>query len=489
MSELWRLTAHEAHEGLRRREFTSVELTESVLERVAQVEPTVNAYITLTAELALEQAKEADAKLAAGAATPLTGIPVGVKDLIVTKGVRTTAGSKMLENFIPPYDSHVYENLRRAGAVMIGKCNMDEFAMGSSTEHSAYGPTRNPWNPALVPGGSSGGSAAAVAAGECLVSLGSDTGGSIRQPAALCGQVGLDPTYGRVSRYGIIAFGSSLDQVGPIGRDVEDVATMLNCIGGHDPRDSTTNPEPMPDLRHYLGRDIRGMRIGVPKEYFISGMEPGVAARIEEALGVLASLGAVIDRDVSLPSTEHALAVYYIIAPSEASANLARYDGVKYGFSDRSAPSMWENMEQTRAKGFGNEVKRRIMLGTYALSAGYYDAYYLKAQKVRTLISREFAEAFARYDVLVTPTSPTVAFPIGAKVDDPFAMYLNDIYTLPASVAGLPAISVPCGFSDGLPVGMQIIGNFFDEGRILQVAHAYEQASGFKNQLAPLAAG
>ena len=486
MSELWRLTAHEAHEGLRRREFTSVELTESVLERVARVEPTINAYITLTAELALEQAREADAKLAAGTATPLTGIPVGVKDLIVTKGVRTTAGSKMLENFIPPYDSHVYENLRRAGAVMIGKCNMDEFAMGSSTEHSAFGPTRNPWNPELVPGGSSGGSAAAVAAGECLVALGSDTGGSIRQPAALCGQVGLDPTYGRVSRYGIIAFGSSLDQVGPIGRDVEDVATMLDCIGGHDPRDSTTNPEPMPDLRHYLGRDIRGIRIGVPKEYFISGMEPGVAARIEEALALFESLGAVVDREVSLPSTEHALAVYYLIAPSEASANLARYDGVKYGFSDRSAPTMWENMEQTRAKGFGNEVKRRIMLGTYALSAGYYDAYYLKAQKVRTIISREFAEAFQKYDVLVTPTSPTVAFRLGAKVDDPFAMYLNDIYTLPASVAGLPAISVPCGFSDGLPVGMQIIGNFFDEGRILQVAHAYEQASGYRNLLAPV---
>ena len=486
MSDLWKLTAHEAHEGLRRREFTSVELTESVLERVALVEPTINAYITLTAELALEQAREADAKLAAGTATPLTGIPVGVKDLIITKGVRTTAGSKMLENFIPPYDSHVYENLRRAGAVMIGKCNMDEFAMGSSTEHSAFGPTRNPWNPELVPGGSSGGSAAAVAAGECLVALGSDTGGSIRQPAALCGQVGLDPTYGRVSRYGIIAFGSSLDQVGPIGRDVEDVATMLDCIGGHDPRDSTTNPEPMPDLRHYLGRDIRGIRIGVPKEYFISGMEPGVAALIEEALALFESLGAVVDREVSLPSTEHALAVYYIIAPSEASANLARYDGVKYGFSDRSAPTMWENMEQTRAKGFGNEVKRRIMLGTYALSAGYYDAYYLKAQKVRTIISREFAEAFEKYDVLVTPTSPTVAFPLGAKVDDPFAMYLNDIYTLPASVAGLPAISVPCGFSDGLPVGMQIIGNFFDEGRILQVAHAYEQASGYRNLLAPM---
>jgi aspartyl-tRNA(Asn)/glutamyl-tRNA(Gln) amidotransferase subunit A len=484
MTELWRLTAHEAHEGLRKKEFTSVELTQAVLDRIAEVEPKVHAYITVTAELAIEQAKEADAKYAAGTATPLTGIPVGVKDLIVTKGVRTTAGSKILENFIPPYSSHVYENLRRAGAVMVGKCNMDEFAMGSSTEHSAFGPTRNPWNTGLVPGGSSGGSAAAVAAGECLVALGSDTGGSIRQPAALCGNVGLDPTYGRVSRFGIVAFGSSLDQVGPIGRDVEDVATMLQCIGGHDPRDSTSNPEPMPDVRHYLGRDIKGLKIGVPREYFIDGMEPGVTARIEEALETLESLGATVDRSLSLPSTDHALAVYYIIAPSEASANLARYDGVKYGFSDRSGSTMWDNMEQTRAQGFGNEVKRRIMLGTYALSAGYYDAYYLKAQKVRTVINNEFAAAFAKYDVIVTPTSPTVAFPIGAKVDDPYAMYLNDIYTLPASVAGLPAISLPCGFSDGLPVGLQIIGNFFDEGRILQVASAYEQAAGFRNQLA-----
>ena len=484
MSDLWRLTAHEAHEALRNKEFTSVELTQSVLDRVAAVEPKVHAYITVTADLALAQAKEADSKYAAGTATPLTGIPIGVKDLIVTEGVRTTAGSKILENFIPPYSSHVYEALRRAGAVMVGKCNMDEFAMGSSTEHSAYGPTHNPWRPGLVPGGSSGGSAAAVAAGECLVALGSDTGGSIRQPAALCGNVGLDPTYGRVSRFGIVAFGSSLDQVGPIGRDVEDVATMLQCIGGHDPRDSTTNPEPMPDVRHYLGRDIKGMKIGVPKEYFISGMEPGVTARIEEALATLESLGATVDRSLSLPSTGHALAVYYIIAPSEASANLARYDGVKYGFSDRSGASMWENMEQTRAQGFGNEVKRRIMLGTYALSAGYYDAYYLKAQKVRTVINNEFAEAFAKYDVIVTPTSPTVAFPIGAKVDDPYAMYLNDIYTLPASVAGLPAVSVPCGFSEGLPVGLQIIGNFFDEGRILQVASAYEQAAGFRNLVA-----
>ena len=486
MSELWKLTAHEAHEKLRAKEFTSVELTESVLERVRAVEPKVHAYITVTEELALEQAREADAKYASGAATPLTGIPLAIKDLIVTKGVRTTAGSKILENFVPPYSSHVYETLRRAGAVMVGKANMDEFAMGSSTEHSAYGPSHNPWNLEMVPGGSSGGSAAAVSAGEALGALGSDTGGSIRQPASLCGNVGFDPTYGRVSRYGIIAFGSSLDQVGPIGRDVEDVATLLDCISGHDPRDSTSNPEPVADLRHYLGRDIKGMRIGVPKEYFISGMEPGVTARIEEALKLFEALGCHVDRELSLPSTEHALAVYYIIAPSEASANLARYDGVKYGYSDHSGGSMWANMEQTRAGGFGEEVKRRIMLGTYALSAGYYDAYYLKAQKVRTLINNEFAAAFRKYDVIVTPTSPTVAFPLGAKLNDPYAMYLNDIYTLPSSVAGLPAISVPCGLSEGLPVGLQIIGNFFDEPRVVQTAHAFEQALGWSNRIAEL---
>ncbi|MBI5947663.1 MAG: Asp-tRNA(Asn)/Glu-tRNA(Gln) amidotransferase subunit GatA [Chloroflexi bacterium] len=486
MSDLWRLTAHEAHEGLRSKQFTAVELTESVLARMEAVEPRVHAYITTTAEVALEQAHQADARFAAGTATPLTGVPVAVKDLIVTAGVRTTAGSRILENFIPPYDSHVYEQLLRAGAVMVGKANMDEFAMGSSTEHSAFGPSHNPWNLSLVPGGSSGGSAAAVAAGECLVALGSDTGGSIRQPAALCGVVGMDPTYGRVSRFGIIAFGSSLDQVGPIGRDVEDVVTMADCISGHDPRDSTSNPEPLPDLRHYLGRDIKGLRIGVPKEYFIAGMEEGVKARIEEALAVFEGLGCIVDRDLSLPSTEHALAVYYLIAPSEASANLARYDGVKYGYSDRSHGTMWENMEHTRAGGFGAEVKRRIMLGTYALSAGYYDAYYLKAQKVRTVINQEFQEAFGRYDVLVTPTSPTVAFPIGAKVDDPYAMYLNDIYTLPASVAGLPSISVPCGLSEGLPVGLQIIGNFFDEPRIVMAAHAFERALGWANRLPEL---
>jgi aspartyl-tRNA(Asn)/glutamyl-tRNA(Gln) amidotransferase subunit A len=486
MSDLWRLTAHEAHEGLRERKFTSVELTQSVIDRVAAAESRVHAYITLTPEIALEQAREADAKFAAGTATPLTGVPIGVKDLIMTKGVRTTAASKILGNFIPPYDSHVYEQVRKAGAVMVGKTNMDEFAMGSSTEHSAFGPSHNPWNLDLVPGGSSGGSAAATAAGECLIALGSDTGGSIRQPAALCGLVGIDPTYGKVSRYGIIAFGSSLDQVGPIARDVEDAATLLDCIAGHDPRDSTSNPDPAPDLRHYLGQDIKGMRIGVPREYFVEGMEQGVRTRIEEALKVFESLGATVDRDVSLPSTDHALAVYYIIAPSEASANLARYDGVKYGFRDGTGTTMWEDMERSRSGGFGTEVKRRIMLGTYALSAGYYDAFYLKAQKVRTLINREFQEAFKKYDVLVTPTSPTVAFPIGAKVDDPYAMYLNDVFTLPASVAGLPGLSLPCGLSEGLPVGLQIIGNFFDEGRIISAAHAFERAFGNANRLPEL---
>lgn len=486
MSDLWRLTAHEAHEMLRSREFTSVELTESVLARLRDVEPAVHAFITVTADLALEQAREADTRLASGNATPLTGVPVGVKDLIVTRGVQTTAGSRILQGFMPAYSSHVYEQLRRAGAVMVGKTNMDEFAMGSSTEHSAFGPTRNPWHLDMVPGGSSGGSAAAVAAGQCLVALGSDTGGSIRQPAALCGVVGLDPTYGRVSRYGIVAFGSSLDQVGPIGRDVEDVATVLDAIGGHDERDSTSNPEPMPDLRHYLDRDIAGTRVGVPVEYFGHGIEDGVRDAVERAIAELEVLGCIVDRTLSLPATEHALAVYYLIAPSEASANLARYDGVRYGFSDRSAATMWENIEQTRGGGFGPEVKRRIMLGTYALSAGYYDAYYLKAQKVRTLIQREFEEAFSRFDVLVTPTTPTVAFPIGAKLDDPYAMYLNDIFTLPSAVTGLPALSLPCGVSDGLPVGVQVIGNFFDEGAVVKVAHALEQKLGMANTLPEL---
>lgn len=486
MSDLWRLTTHEAHARLRAGDITSLELTESVLARVEEVEPRIHAYITVTADLALEQAREADARFAAGTATPLTGIPVAVKDLIVTKDVRTTAGSQILGNFIPPYSSHVYEQLRRAGAVMVGKANMDEFAMGSSTEHSAFGPTHNPWDTSLVPGGSSGGSAAAVSAGECLVALGSDTGGSIRQPAALCGNVGLDPTYGRVSRFGVIAFGSSFDQVGPIGRDVEDVATMLDCIAGHDPRDSTSNPAPAPDFRSYLGQDPAGLRIGVPMNT-LSGMDSAVEASMSNAISTFEALGCKVDLECSLPSAGHALAVYYIIAPAEASANLARYDGVKYGFSDRSGPTMWDNMEQTRAEGFGQEVKRRIMLGAYALSAGYYDAYYLKAQKVRTLIHHEFEEAFKKYDVIITPTTPGPAFPIGSKVDDPYSMYLNDIYTLPASVAGLPAISVPSGFTpEGLPIGLHIIGNFFDEGRILQTAHAFERATAIANALPEL---
>ena len=485
MSELWRLSAHAAGEGLRARQFTAVELTEAVLARVEAVEPRVNAYITRTDEIAREQAREADARFAAGTATPLTGIPFAVKDLIVTKGVRTTAGSRMLADFVPPYDSHVAAQLKRAGAVMIGKANMDEFAMGSSTEHSAFGPTANPWDTARVPGGSSGGSAAAVAAGECLAALGSDTGGSIRQPAALCGVVGLDPTYGRVSRYGIVAFGSSLDQVGPIGRDVEDVAAILDGISGHDPRDSTSDPAPSPDMRHYLGRDVRGLRLAAPREYFGDGIEPGVRARVEEALARLEGLGCEVDTDLSLPMTEHALAVYYLIAPSEASSNLARYDGVKYGLSARGG-SMWEDMERTRADGFGEEVKRRIMLGAYALSAGYYDQFYLKAQRVRTLIAREFRDAFARYDALVTPTAPTVAFPRGAKLDDPYAMYLNDALTLPASVAGLPALSLPCGLSEGLPVGLQLIGDVGAEGTLLRIGHALERELGGANRLAPL---
>lgn len=489
MTEPWRLTAHEAHELMRNRELTSVELTESVLSRIEAVESSVKAYITVCADLALEQARSADELFASNAATPLTGIPVGVKDLIVTKGVQTTAGSRALDGFIPPYDSHVAANLKRASAVVVGKTNMDEFAMGSSTEHSGFGASFNPWNLERVPGGSSGGSAAAVSAGECSVALGSDTGGSIRQPAALCGVVGLDPTYGRVSRYGIVAFGSSLDQVGPLGRDVEDVATMLDCISGHDPRDSTTNPEPAPDFRHYLGRDVAGMKVGVPEEYLLEGIEPGVMAAFENSLAALESLGAVVQRGVSLPATTLALPVYYLIAPSEASANLARYDGVKYGFSDRTGKSLWDNIEETRARGFGAEVKRRIMLGTYALSAGYYDAYYLKAQKVRTLITEEFTKAFESYDVLVTPTSPTVAFPVGSKVNDPYAMYLSDVCTLPASVAGLPSISVPCGTSEGLPVGLQIIGNYWDEGRIITLAHAFEAAAGTGNRLPEVAAG
>jgi aspartyl-tRNA(Asn)/glutamyl-tRNA(Gln) amidotransferase subunit A len=392
----------------------------------------------------------------------------------------------MLENYIPPYDATAIERLRRVGMVMVGKTNMDEFAMGSSGENSAFGPTHNPWDLERVPGGSSSGSAAAVAAQQCIYSLGSDTGGSIRQPAALCGVVGLKPTYGRVSRYGLVAFASSLDQIGPITKDVRDAALVLGVIAGHDPLDSTSAPVAVPDYTAALVPDLKGVRVGVPKEYLGEGLDKGSREAVMAAIGVLQELGAEIDWEVSLPTTPYALACYYIIAPSEASANLARYDGVKYGFSYTEGASMWENMEKTRQYGFGMEVKRRIMLGAYALSAGYYDAYYLKALRVRTLICREFEAAFQSHDVLVTPVSPTPAFRLGEKVHDPLQMYLSDIFTIPINIAGLPAISVPCGFSQGLPVGLQIIGRPFEEGTILRVAYAYEQATPWHNRRPPL---
>ncbi len=471
------LTIHEAHEQLKDKKISSVELTKACLERIEKVEPKLKALVSVTGELALKQAEKADQRIAKGDIEPLTGIPVVLKDVLCTKGVKTTCSSKMLENFVPPYDATVVEKLNSCGAVTVGKANMDEFAMGSSTEHSAFFPTHNPWDLDRVPGGSSGGSAVAVAADECIFSLGSDTGGSIRQPAGFCSVVGMKPTYGRVSRYGLVAFASSLDQIGPLTKDVTDCALVMNAIAGFDNRDSTSVPQPVPDYTKALSNDLKGLKLGVPKEYFVKGMQAEVEKALEEAIKKLEGLGAEVDREAALPSTPHALAVYYIIAPSEASANLARYDGVKYGFSYRDADSMWDAMEKTRQYGFGEEVKRRIMLGTYALSAGYYDAYYLKAQKVRTLIRREFDQAFKKYDALVTPTSPTVPFKIGEKLDDPVQMYLSDVCTLPINIAGVPGISIPAGFSNGLPIGMQFIGKPFGEETILKVAHAYEQAT------------
>jgi aspartyl-tRNA(Asn)/glutamyl-tRNA(Gln) amidotransferase subunit A len=471
------LTAHEAQALLSSGAVSSVELTEAVLARVDQVEPQIHSYITVTRERAFEAAVAADeARSAGNVSGPLTGIPVMVKDNLSTEGVATTAGSRMLLNYTPPYDAHVVEQLRAGGAVIIGKGNLDEFAMGSSTEHSAFGATNNPWDIDRVPGGSSGGPAAGVAASECFISLGSDTGGSIRQPAALCGIVGMKPTYGLVSRYGLIAFGSSLDQVGPFARDVRDSADTLSVISGHDRRDSTSLDAPAQDFSSSLTGDISGMKLGVPREYLVDGMEPGVKAAFEKSLETLEGLGATLE-EVSLPLTDQALAVYYIIAPSEASANLARYDGFKYGNAVNDVPTAWDVMDQTREQGFGPEVKRRILIGAYALSAGYYDAYYKKAQQVRTLIRREFAQTFEKFDALVTPTSPTVAFKSGEKMDDPVAMYLSDVCTIPVNIAGLPAISVPGGMSEGLPVGLQLIGPQMGDGTVLRVAHAYEQAT------------
>ncbi|MFC1967225.1 Asp-tRNA(Asn)/Glu-tRNA(Gln) amidotransferase subunit GatA [Chloroflexota bacterium] len=476
-----RFTISEAHRLLREKQLSSTELTKTYLERIREVEPQVQALVTVTGELALEQARRADERIAAGDINPLTGIPIIIKDNMCTKGVRTTCSARMLENFVPPYNAAVVEKLSHCGAVMVGKSNLDEFAMGSSTENSALMITHNPWDLSRVPGGSSGGSAAAVAAGEAVGALGSDTGGSIRQPCGFCSVVGLKPTYGRVSRYGLVAFASSLDQIGPITRDVTDCALLLNAIAGHDNRDSTSSTEAVPDFTRCLTGDVKGMRIGVPKEYFVAGMQPEVVAAMRAAIGKLEEMGASVDWEVSLPHTPYALAVYYIIAPSEASANLARYDGVKYGYS-YPGETMWESIEKTREDGFGPEVKRRIMLGTYALSAGYYDAYYVKAQKVRTLIRREFDSAFEKYDALVTPTSPTVPFKIGEKTDDPVQMYLSDVCTLPINIAGVPAISIPAGFAEGLPVGMQIIGKPFAEETILKIAHAYEQATEWHTQ-------
>jgi aspartyl-tRNA(Asn)/glutamyl-tRNA(Gln) amidotransferase subunit A len=471
------LTIHEVHELLKARQLSSVELTQACLQRIKEAEPRVHALVTVTEELALRQAEKADQLIAAGDAHPLTGIPVVIKDNMCTKGIPTTCSSRMLKNFVPPYDATVVEKLNNCGAVIIGKANMDEFAMGSSTEHSAFFPTHNPWDLSRVPGGSSGGSTVAVAADETIYALGSDTGGSIRQPAGFCSVVGMKPTYGRVSRYGLVAFASSLDQIGPLTKDVTDCAITLNAIAGYDSRDSTSAPYPTPDYTRCLTADLKGLTIGVPKEYFVQGMQTEVETAMRAAIKKLEELGARIEWEVSLPHTPHALAVYYIIAPSEASANLARYDGVKYGFSYTDTDSMWDAMEKTRQFGFGDEVKRRIMLGTYALSAGYYDAYYLKAQKVRTLIRREFDQAFEKYDALITPTSPTLPFKIGEKVDDPLQMYLSDVCTLPINIAGVPAISIPAGFGEGLPIGMQIIGKPFGEETILKVAYAYEQAT------------
>ncbi len=479
---LHNLTVHEARELLDRRQASSVELTQAYLARIQAVDPKVRAYVTVTADQALAQAREADTRIAAGKAAPLTGIPMQIKDNMCTRGVATTCSSRMLQNFVPPYDATVVARLRQQSAVFLGKGNMDEFAMGSSTENSAFFPTHNPWNLARVPGGSSGGAAASVSAGEAVAALGSDTGGSIRQPASLCGVVGMKPTYGLVSRYGLVAFASSLDQIGPLTRDVTDCALVLNAIAGHDPHDSTSLPHPTPDYTRALTGNIKGMRIGVPKEYFAQGMEPEVARVVREAIGVLEKLGASVDWEVSLPSTPYALAVYYILAPSECSANLARYDGVKYGFSYHDGESMWDELEKTRQHGFGPEVKRRIMLGTYALSSGYYDAYYLKAQKVRTLITREFQEAFRKYDVLVTPVSPTVAFRLGEKTEDPLQMYLSDVCTIPVNIAGIPGVSVPCGFAHGLPVGLQVLGPTLGEEALLRTAHAYEQATEWHNK-------
>jgi len=485
---LYQETIAGLHEKLVRREVGAEELTRCVLERIEKWNGRLNAYITVTADEAMAQAREAEKRLAAGeAVSPLCGIPLSLKDLLATRGVRTTCGSRILEGFVPPYDGTVVRRLREAGAVFVGKTNMDEFAMGASNETSFFGPCRNPYDLDRVPGGSSGGSACAVAADLCIASVGTDTGGSIRQPAAYCGVVGLKPTYGRVSRFGLVAFASSLDQAGPIAKDVTDASLLLQGISGHDPRDATSVDLPVPDFSSFLREEVRGLRFGIPGEYFIAGMDPEVEDALRGAAQVFEAAGAC-RVDVSLPHTRFVIPVYYLIAMAEASSNLARYDGVKYGTrAQGSFASLRAMYERTRAEGFGPEVKRRIMLGTYALSSGYYDAYYRKAQQVRTLIRRDFQEAFRRCDVLLAPASPTAAFPIGTRIHDPLQMYLLDIFTASANLAGLPAISLPCGRSgSGLPLGMQILGRPFDEGKVLQAAYAYERRCGDRIGKPPL---
>ncbi|MFO1464657.1 MAG: Asp-tRNA(Asn)/Glu-tRNA(Gln) amidotransferase subunit GatA [bacterium] len=485
--ELHHLTLAEAGEKLRKKEVSSTELTQAILKRVAALDSKIESYLTVTPEIALEQAKAADAKLAKGEALPpLAGLPFALKDIFLTKGIKTTCASKILHNFVPPYSATSAQKLLDQGICLTGKLNMDEFAMGSSTETSFFKKTKNPWDLSRIPGGSSGGSSAAVAAGLSYGTLGTDTGGSIRQPAALTGIVGLKPTYGRVSRFGVIAFASSLDQVGPMTKDVRDCAIVLQAIAGHDDRDSTSFNTPVPDYSQALKRDCKGLKIGVPKEYFIAGTDPEIDAAVRKALDTYRELGAEI-HEVSLPHTEYAVPTYYILAPAEASSNLARYDGVRFGHRAEGAKDLFDMYVRSRSEGFGAEVKRRIMLGTYVLSAGYYDAYYLKAQKVRTLIRRDFEAAFQKVDVLVTPTSPSHAFKLGEKVDDPIQMYLSDIFTINVNLAGLPGMSLPCGLSAGkLPIGMQLIAGPFQEEKIFHAAYAYEQATEWHKMRPPL---
>jgi aspartyl-tRNA(Asn)/glutamyl-tRNA(Gln) amidotransferase subunit A len=471
---------------LARKEVSAREIAESVFERIAAVEGRVRAYLTLTQDRAMQQAAAVDEKIARGEPVgPLAGIPLALKDNLCTRGIRTTCASRILHNFIPPYSATVVTRLLAGDCVLTGKTNCDEFAMGSSTENSGFGPSRNPWDVTRVPGGSSGGSAAAVAAGETVIALGSDTGGSIRQPAALCGIVGLKPTYGRVSRYGLVAYASSLDQIGPMARTVEDAALLLNVIAGKDEYDSTSVDVPVPDYTRSCRADVQGLRIGVPREFFAEGVDREVAACVRAAVDHLCSLGAAAE-ECSMPTIDYCLAAYYIIAPAEASSNLARYDGVKYGHRSGDYAGHIGLMEKTREEGFGAEVKQRIMIGTYALSSGYYDAYYKRAQQVRTLIRRDFDRAFERYDVLITPTSPTVAFRIGEKSDDPLAMKLADVCTLPCNMAGIPGISILCGFSEGLPVGMQVYARPFDEETLFRVAYTYEQTTDWRTMRAML---